>query len=125
MPLEYNVSNDGSFVHVTGSLSVTLDDILEYLDALEKDERISGKHTTLFDVRAAQEVIMTEPEVEQVAIRIQTNLRRLAATRIALVVPNRESFELARYFEELVKSFDENAIVFNDIQTAKTWLGVL
>jgi hypothetical protein len=44
--------------------------------------------------------------------------------RIAVIVSRDTTYDLARHFETLARANRMNVIVFNDLETARTWLGV-
>ena len=102
---------------------VTLD---EWLDNLR--QIISGPDfpTTLMQIAdlrsAAADPSIDERGIKQAAELIGTHTVNRTGKKIAIVAG--KEFKRSKMFENLVKIHFWNAIVFNDLSTACTWLGI-
>ncbi len=124
MPISYSVKNRGRFIHVVASGAITPAELLEYQQALGEDERIDhGNNCELFDATKAVGSDISQEALQVMAERLRESPEAFGSERVAIVINGAENYEKARYYEELVAE-TENIIVFNEVSTALTWLGV-
>ena len=71
---------------------------------------------------AVADLSIDESGIKQAAEFIGSNLLKTTGRRVAVVAG--KEFDRSKLFENLVKSHLLNVIVFNDLSTACTWLGI-
>ncbi|MCP4711154.1 MAG: hypothetical protein GY869_21245 [Planctomycetes bacterium] len=123
MPVTFTVSDDGSFVWAITSGSLTSEELFDYEQETATDERIRPGFRELFDVTSSEQVQITKETMEEIHNLGMKNPKKGYGNKLAIVAKG-ESFDYARYYEQIVQSNLQNVIVFNSINTALLWLGV-
>ncbi|MDP8219113.1 MAG: hypothetical protein P9M03_10350 [Candidatus Theseobacter exili] len=124
MPIKYTINNDGTFIHALVTGSPTDKDLLDYGDALENDSRIRKPgFVELFDASRIDDTDVSIDALHLLAEKLRANPDKLAAVKLAIVIRPSLLSQKAAYYKKLVSDI-ENTIVFYDVSTAKTWLGV-
>ncbi len=123
MPITYAVSDDGSFVWATVIASLTPEELFKYEQKTAKDERIRPGFRELFDVTQTDQVQVSKETMEQVRNLSAMNPKKGSGNQLAIVARG-ESFDHARYYEQIATPQLQNVIVFNNLNTALIWLGV-
>ena len=124
MPIQYEVSVDGRFVRATAIGKLTTEEIHEFIRAIANDHRIKPGFWELFDVRKILESEVKAESFAKIRHLVMDNPKRLPGSRLAIVTGSGSSFDKARKYEAIASPDVENVIVFNDMDTAETWLGV-
>ena len=125
MPIEYTVSSDGVIVHAVASGAVTLDEVRRYMHDVARDERIRPGFSELFDGCQITEGRVGPESFAEIQELVLADPKRKPGSRVAIVVGKRPSFDKAKQYERLAGSTAQNVIVFNDMHTAKIWLGAV
>jgi hypothetical protein len=121
MPITFEVDEQANFVDVKATGVVTEEDLLQYQTTLMADPRIRPGLRVLFDARTAQPGGLT-PEAVRIIASLDRKLRETCPTnKSAIVVRDKQAAELAHEFET---NTETNAIVFFNLDVARTWLGV-
>jgi hypothetical protein len=124
MPIEYTVSEDGTFVHTVCTGFPSPNDLIRHEESLLVDDRIRKPgFKELFDASGIQGTDVEKDTVEKVAQIVLSNPGKLTASKVAIVVGDQATYQKARYYEKLIGSL-ETIIVFNDASIAKIWLDV-
>ena len=123
MPLEYSVEQEGTFVQAAATGKLTSDEILAYEDQLAEDSRIQSGFRELFDVSDITESEVQDEHLPMIAERVARNPKRTKSAKLAIVARRPESFDRARRYERFASLHRQNVVVFNDIATARIWLG--
>lgn len=124
MSIKYTVSADGTFVHATATDTLTLEEIKNFINDTEDDTHIKPGFIELFDVRMISESQIDFQALMEIRELILASSKYINHSKLAIVVGKKSSFENAREYEQLVSPDTQNVIVFNNISTAKIWLGV-
>ncbi len=127
MPIEYTVSDDGHFLHVVASGSVTGQEFVEFEIAHASDKRIKSPVAELFEIQYGALRQVTREDVSLVLERRKEPGAAPTAHRCAMVVSygDAQAWDLARFYEGMaVLHSPEVVIVFGDSNTARLWLGV-
>ena len=124
MPIEYTLSRGGTVVRTKAWGVVTTLDMLGYLDALEADPDLGPDHITLFDSRAVTRMDFDEDHFKMIADKEQSCPDKMAARKLAFVVSDIESFKSSVRWIQQAEAIKENTMVFNDLESAKIWLGI-
>ena len=124
MPIDRKVSSDGMFVHTTAYGTVTSRDLISNARAMLSDSRIQAGFRELFDATGVTKIGITKKDLDLVADMDSEHMEKTAGSKCAIVVADSEAFELGKYFEQISRSNYVNIIVFNNVATARTWLGV-
>jgi len=124
MPIEYALNGDGSVVMAKASGRVTTAEMLAYLDALEADPGLGPIHSTIFDARGVSEMAFDGDHFERIARRERRNPGKLMAKKLAFVVGDIDAFKASVKWIRHAESFKESTMVFHDLLSARTWLGI-
>jgi hypothetical protein len=124
MPIEYSLAHGGSVIHVKVSGRVTTADMMAYLNALEADPEVQSDHISLFDGREVKEMALDDDHFQKIAEKEQGCPHKLIARKLAFVVSDIESFKLSVRWIQRAEAFKESTMVFNDLESAKIWLGL-
>ncbi len=124
MPVTYTVSENGTLVSAVATGVLTPDDVINYEHAVSDDQRVKPGFRELFDAQRISESALTPEALKEISQLISQDPKKRMRNKLAIVVSSNPSFQRARYFERQGDPQRQNVIVFNDIQTAKTWLGI-
>ncbi len=124
MSVKYTVSADGTFVHATATDTLKLEEIREFINDTENDTRIKPGFKEIFDVRMISESQIDLQAFMEIRELVLASSNYLNHSKLAIVVGKKSSYDNARKYEQLVSPEEHNVIVFNNISTAKTWLGI-
>jgi hypothetical protein len=125
MSVRYTVSEDGMLVRATASGFLTEQDIYGYLQDVLADGRIQTGYNALFDVSRIEDTDVVLGTFQEISTRTERNPKKTPRSKVAIVVSQDRLYENARVFEQLSSPRLHNVIVFNDISTAETWLGIV
>jgi hypothetical protein len=103
---------------------ITPEDIHGYIQAVAQDDRIKSDFRELFDVRSISTSRVTTESFTSVRELVMNCPKRTPGSLLAIVVGTGSSFDKARTYESVTSPDVQDVIVFNDIHTAETWLGV-
>ena len=125
MPIDYEVLKNGQFVYAVASGELTSEDLVGYDKALAVNHGIKDGFKELFDASRITRNDITKETVNQlVESNLQKSKDRVSGSKCAIVVSGDLSFHLAKYFESQAADLDLTTIVFNDLSTARIWLGI-
>jgi hypothetical protein len=121
MPSAYKIDKEQRLVTSTAWGVVTRDDVLSHQEKITADSDFTPTYSQLLDFTRTTKLEFTTADVQAFAAR-----RIFAPTaRRAIVVPDMESFGLARMFEILRDAKgDEQIRVFTKMEEARAWLGL-
>lgn len=124
MPVEYQVYDNGKYVYAKATGALTPDAIIDYLKKIKSNPEIKEGYKELFDVRFITESKVTLESFAEIIKEVTADEKRTFRNKLAIVVSKLDSFDRAKYFEKIIPDEKQNVIVFNTLETAKTWLGV-
>lgn len=127
MPIAYDVSRGGHFVHAVATNPVTREEFIEYEIAHALDERIKTPWVELLEMGNNVLRDITKEDISQVLRLRAAGANVSASHRCAIVVSYQDehTWDLAKFYEEMAALHSPGSvIVFGDIRTAKLWLGV-
>jgi hypothetical protein len=124
MSVKYTVNDKGTFVYAVATGTLRPDELNKYLVDMTNDERLKPGYRELFDMTQLVESLITPASFPEIMELIAANPKKQRGNKLAVVAGPEGSFETAREFEHLASSDVVKIIVFNDIETAKVWLGV-
>jgi len=82
-------------------------------------------YRVLFDMTGLSKTLVTPDSFDRILELIVANPKRSSSTKMAIVAgPEPVSFENAKRIEQMINPDKGNIVIFNDIETARTWLGV-
>ncbi len=123
MPITYEVKDNGRLVHAKATGAITEAELLAYVDAVTEDDRVfKGAYSELFDASFAVDSRISLDALRQVAGMLLADPDARAARRLAIVVGTHMKIDKVEFYEQLAGGV-ENIIIFNDVSTARTWLG--
>ncbi len=99
-------------------------DLLEHKRALMQDPEFRPGMKELSDVRKVERLDITSEGVKKLVALDVDHALGLGEYRLAIVVSADIVFGMARMYEILTESHDENVRVFRAIDEAKAWLGI-
>ena len=124
MPVRYTVGSGGLFVHAVAHGVLTSDDIRQYINDISQDDRVRPGFREIFDVCAIKESQVIPEVFGDIHKLILNDPKRKRGSKLAIVVSTNSSFNNAQRYERSVMPDVQHVIVFNDVHTAKIWLGV-
>lgn len=125
MPIKYTVGSDGMVVHAVVSGVVTVDEVHQYMHDIAQDDRVKPGFRELFDACEITESRIVPESFVDIHKLVLSDPKRKRGNKMAIVVGSSSSFHNAKRYERLATSNSQNVIVFNDVHTAKIWLGAV
>ena len=124
MSVKYTVNDKGTLVYAVANGTLTPDELNKYLVDMANDERIKPGYRELFDMTQLVESLITPASFPEILKLIAANPKKRHGSKLAIVAGPEGSFETLRQFERQAGEDVVKIIVFNDIETAKVWLGI-
>lgn len=127
MPITYTVHDGGHFIHALAHGTVSPDEFIEYEITHALDDRTKPPVSELLEVESGALKNITMDDVSKVIERRRRIKREPTPHRCAIVVSlsDEHTWNLAKFYEKMViLHLPEIVIVFGNVQTARTWLGV-
>jgi hypothetical protein len=127
MPIEYNVSNDGHFIHAIANGVLTPEEFIEFEVAHASDKRLNPPVNELLEIEYGACKNITKDDISKVLERRKEIEKPPTPHRCAIVVPydDDQSWNIASFYEGMViLHYPESVIVFGDLRIARVWLGV-
>ena len=125
MPVKYEVSLNGMFVHAVATGTLDPEEIYQYVSDIDEDERIKPGFRELFDVSEIEKSNVIFGSFEKIRELILSSSKRTPGSKLGIVARKTSSFYNAELYERLMSDGAQNVIVFNDVYTAKIWLGAV
>ncbi len=123
MPIAYTVAHGGKLVVEVWTGNIAKRDLFAHHEKYLNDPRILADRSEFVDItRAVGPNIGTE-EIEQFVDAYRTHAAKMINTNIAIVASGK-GFDQALMYERLSTPHLITVVVFNEIDTACTWLGV-
>lgn len=127
MPIKYDISHNGKFIHAVAEPVVTSAELFDYENNHLAAEEVQHPVRELIEVRAGAFQGLTREDFA--ALYSTCSEERTDATphRCAIVVSpdDCESWDTAKFYESMAMLHrPEVVIVFGDLKAAKLWLGV-
>ena len=123
MPVEYQVYDNGEYIYVKALGTLTAEEIIDYVQKIKTNPEIKEGYKELFDVRFITESKITIDSFKKIIKEVNADQNRTFRNKLAIVVSKLDSFDRAKYYERMIPMEKQNVIVFNTLETAKTWLG--
>lgn len=123
MPIRYDVAHDGKLVVEVWTGEITRADLIAHQTTSLADPAIVPGRVELVDITRATGPGIGEREIKEFTDFYRSHPDKAQGTRIG-VVASGEGFNQARIFERLTVPHLITVVVFNEIDTACTWLGV-
>ncbi|OHB75566.1 MAG: hypothetical protein A2Z25_17370 [Planctomycetes bacterium RBG_16_55_9] len=126
MPIEYEVLDDGQFIHARAVGTVTDEDFVEYEVAHACDERIKSPADELLDIAPDATMQLTQEGIQEALRKVKELGKRCPRRHCAVVVHSfrKEAWDLAKFYEALSRLHAPfSVIVFGNADVANIWLG--
>jgi len=120
MPIEYRIDHDWELVRTRCSGQVTLQEVLEHFDVLERDPDRPPRLHVLLQLTGLLSAPRSD-ELQAVAARM-ARLTTLRFGICAIVVDRDIIYGIARIFAVFAESRFEAVQVFKSAEAAETWL---
>jgi len=121
MSITYEVDEEANVIYVKAIGKIAGEDLIRYQKELMSDPRIKPDFRLLFDASAAEVEGITH-ETILAFVELDKEFRAICPEkRTAIVVRDKQAFELAEEFEKHAQS---RAGVFINIDVARIWLGI-
>ena len=127
MPINYNILNDGHFIHAKTNGNVSSLEFVDYEITHAIDKRLKTPIAELFEIENDSLKNVTENDISKVMEQRETIVKLPTPHRCAIVVSlgDIHAWNLARFYEGMVTlHYPENVVVFGDVIVARTWLGI-
>jgi hypothetical protein len=120
MTISYRIDRERSTLYTTCSGFVTLEQVLEHFDVLERDPERTERMDVLLDLTEITS-LPNRNKLRSVAERI-AELRNLSFGACAIVTVSETLFGMMRMFEVFSEKSFANTQVFQDLASAEVWL---
>jgi len=127
MPIDYEVLNEGHFIHAVASGKVTCDEFVDFEMAHATDDRIRPPVSELLVVEYDALGLITMDDIQKALDQRLQLERKTISHRCGIIVRygDNHSWNLAKFYEGMVMLHSpEDVIVFGDDRIARTWLGI-
>ena len=127
MPINYEVLNDGHFIHAKTSGKVTGKEFVDFEIAHAVDKRLKPPVKELLEIENDSLKNITENDITKVMDRREKLVNLPNPHRCAIVVSlgDIHGFDLAKYYGGMVSlHYPEDVIIFGDEVVARAWLGI-
>ncbi|MHB0914232.1 MAG: hypothetical protein ACYC5A_02050 [Thermoleophilia bacterium] len=127
MPIEYEVKDDGRFIHAVASGAVSSEELVAYEISHASDERIKSPLSELLEIKPVAFCNLTQDDVAAIFDSRKQPGGASLSHRCAVVVSpgDTHAWNLAKFYEGMAMLHSpEVMIVFGDRYTAQSWLGV-
>ena len=124
MALTYQLDLELGVLFLTAGSIISVDDLVRVTDALHRNDAYKPGTPVLADLRAIEKLQING---EAIRDRIQLDLQssdRIGPARIAMVATHPAVFGTARMYETLAESSPTEVRVFEDLDSARRWLGL-
>ena len=123
MPIGYKVAHGGKLIVRVWTKQVSKREMLASNEDYLSDPAILPNRSELVDLTRATAPHINEMELQQLVDRYRSHAEKMVNTSIAIVATG-EQFDQARIYEQLSTPHLVTVVVFNQVDTACTWLGV-
>jgi len=123
MPIGYTVAHGGKLVVEVWTGAIAKRDLMEHHEASLNDTRILPGRREFVDITRASAPHIGKEELEEFVNGYRAHAAKMINTNIAIVASG-EGFDKALIYERLSTPHLITVVVFNEVDTACTWLGV-
>lgn len=123
MPIGYKVAHGGKLLVEVWTGTITKRDLLAHHELYLNDETILPGRSEFVDITRASGPSIGEEELQQFVDAYRSHAPKMVNTNIAIVAAGK-GFDQALTYERLSTPHLITVVVFNEIDTACTWLGV-
>jgi hypothetical protein len=126
MPIESAIDDESRMVLSKATGHITLDDVREYFGEVWAGPQYQG-YSEIIDWTDAERVDLTVAELRSLAGAAHTFYDSSSSARLAIVASGREGSRMARLYRTLREVRGEGGPeirVFEDVPSARSWLGV-
>lgn len=127
MPIKYDISADGHFIHAIADGVITPKEFVEFEVAHGSDKRLKPPVDELLEIKSGAFNNINKDDVSEVLQQRKTLSDLPTPHRCAIVIANNDiqGWNIAKYYEQMVTlHYPASVIVFGDMQIAKIWLGI-
>jgi hypothetical protein len=123
MGIKYRADSEKQIIFVVWNGAVTADVWFEHIDRLIADPLWPSISSMLVDLHTATDVSsIEEAEIEHAVALFSSVPYPLSKKKVGIVASN--AFWKSRRFGDLISRFGPSVIVFNELSTACTYLGI-
>lgn len=124
MPLSYEIDAGKNLLLVRGEQGLSYEDVIEYQQRLQRDERVHPGMLGLVDLRGLSAFEMAGRDVFNLAQTREEYPFFSSQGRTAIVVSDPTTFAMARMYMLSRRKFVEPMAIFYSLEEACTWLGI-
>jgi len=124
MPIRYQVKEDGNFLHAVAHGALSLEEIKDHFEDIEKSPVLNQEYRALVDLRQVGDLRMDLESIRSLVSMHGTSREGnlLRPSRIALLVRDRPIYLAARQYEDRAHGAGLRVQVFLDENEALVWL---
>lgn len=123
MPIGYKVAHGGKLVVEVWTGTITKPDLMAHHDRYLNDPSILPGRRSFVDITRASGPSIGEQEIQQFVDAYRSHAHKMINTNIAIVASG-PGFDQALIYERLSTPHLLTVVVFNETDTACTWLGI-
>ncbi len=126
MPIEYTLSDVGSFVHVKVTGSLTTNTLIDYLENLGSNPQLNRDHVTLFDATEITigDISIQDRDFDATIILSKIKPSNLVARKLAIVIGDNRLLPFAQGYQVRSHAMGETTKIFFDLTEARAWLAL-
>jgi hypothetical protein len=127
VPIKYSVSNDGHFIHAVAEGVVTDEEFIDYELTHATDSRVEPPWRELLEIQRGSFDRVTPQAIEK-TLELRNELDAAHVPHDCAIVVScydDAAWDLAKLYEGMATLHaPQHVVVFGDVDTARTWLGV-
>lgn len=123
MPINYQVHDDGELVYAIASGTFNARDSIKYQESVACDLHVKSGYKMVLDTTRIKKIKLTGEDIERITDIALSNPKNTKKMKVAIIANTMIVFELCKYYD-MLSADNENINIFNDMSTARTWLGV-
>lgn len=127
MPINYNILQDGHFIHAKTDGNVSSQEFVDFEVAHAIDKQLKPPIAELFEIENDSLKNISERDISEVLDQREKIVSLPNPHRCAIVVAlgDIHAWNLARFYEGMVSlHYPETVVIFGDTYVARAWLGI-
>jgi len=125
MSIEYEVKKNGFIVYADAGNAISTEDIIKFENSIIADNNVKPGYNSLLDWTQVSRLDIIKDDVTSIIKILIKDRKNVHGRKIAIVARPSVTAELTRLVDSVSEgNKNVNLIFFNDVMTAKIWLGI-